>query len=327
MFTRKSVLLVGVVLLALLALGMAALGCGGADPEGDLEEGSGEEISLRYAYAAGDMWTHELTTVTSGTVEGAGGEDATIAETTKSKVTTSVKAVTEDGVATVEVTYETLEMTSDGEPVDLTGQEPQKITMTVDKTGKVLSVEGPEGSDAASALMSSGLPLDFADLSNQFSNLMLPSDGTARVGEQWESTASMPLTGMDQEIAVTTKAELTGVSTEDGRETATIAFTTTVPMDLTLDLGAMLQAMMEGFGDEDLMGGDLDFVMTLKGDIEMPGTAIIDRATGQAISTSSDGTMEIEMEITEAPEFMVPESERGPFTMNMTMTMTLVEVR
>lgn len=327
MFTRKNALLVSVVLLVLLVLAVAASGCGGADSDGDLKEGSGDDITLRYSYAAGDTWTHELTTVTNGSVEGAGGDDAAVAETTKSRVVTSVTTVDDDGVATLEVTYETLEMTSGGEPVDLTGQEPQKITMTIDKTGKVLSAEGAEGSDAASALMSSGMPLDFADLSNQFSNLMFPSDGTAKVGEQWESTASMPLTGMDQEIAVTTKAELTGVSTENGRETATIDFATTVPMDLTLDLGAMLQAMMEGFGDEDLLGGDMEFVMTLKGDIELPGTATIDRATGQTISTTSEGTMKIEMEITEAPEFMVPESERGPFTMNMTMTMTLIEVR
>ncbi|MBN1320481.1 MAG: hypothetical protein JXA87_06540 [Thermoleophilia bacterium] len=327
MAAKKHRLLVALALLVLVAMGSAVLGCGGAASEGDSSKGSDEDVVLQYTFKAGDTWTHELTTVIKGSVEGASDEDSTIDETTKSKITSSVTAVTEDGVATVEVTTEILEMTSNGTAADITGQEPQKITMTVDKTGKVLSVEGPDDSEAAYAFMATGMPFDFTDLSGQFSNLIYPSDGTAKVGEEWESTLTMPLTGMDQEIAASTKATLVAVSTEEGRETATIDYTITLPMDLTLDLGAMLKAMMEGFGGEEMSGEELDFVMTLKGDMRLPGTAKVARATGQVISMNSDGTMAMEMAITEAPEDMVPAGERGPFEMNLTMTMTQTEVR
>ena len=328
MTTRKRSLLIALMMLVAMALAGAVLGCGGSASDDGPGGGSGENVALQYIFKTGDTWVHELTTVMKGQVEGATDEDATIDETTKSRITSSVTSVTDEGVGTVEVTTEILEMTSNGAAADLTGQEPQKTTMTVDKTGKVLSVEGPDDSEAASAFMASGMPFDFTDLSDQFANLVYPSDGTAKVGEEWESTFTMPLSGMDQEITASTKAKLTAVAAEEGRETATIDYTIAMPMDLTLDLGAMLKAMMEGFGGGDEMSGEeLDFVMTMKGDIEVPGTARVDRATGQLISLDSDGTMTIEMEITEAPEDMVPADERGPFKMNLTMTMTQVEVR
>ena len=327
MTTRKRSLLIALMMLVAVALAGVVLGCGGSASDDGSGGGSGEDVALQYTFKTGDTWVHELTTVMKGQVEGAPDEDAAVDETAKSKITSSVTAVDEEGAATVEVTTEILEMTSNGAAVDLTGQEPQKTTMTVDKTGKVLSVEGPDDPDAASAFMASGMPFDFTDLSDQFSNLVYHSDGTAKVGEEWVSTFSMPLAGMDQEITAKAKAKLTAVATEEGRETATIDYTIAMPMDLTLDLGATLKAMMEGFGGEEMSGEELDFVMTMKGDIETPGTAKVDRATGRLISMDSDGAMTIEMEITKAPEDMVPADERGPFKINLTMTMTQVEVR
>jgi len=103
--------------------------------------------------------------------------------------------------------------------------------MTVDQDGQSPVGGGPGRVCRRLRLHVSGMPFDLSDLSSQFSNLVFPADGTAKVGEEWESTATVPMTGMDQEISATTKAKLTAASTENGREVATIDYTTAVPMD------------------------------------------------------------------------------------------------
>jgi hypothetical protein len=326
MDNKKRVLMVGLTLLMMLVLGVVTAGCGGSGSNG----GSGDEVTLAYTYTAGDSWAQEMTMTTSGTMEGleeeteAGAAATTTEEITKMRVTTKVDKVNDDGGANLTVTYETLESTVNGEAKDLTGQEPKVVTITVDKTGKVISTES---TDAGSNFLESGQMFGSSDFGGEFSNMIYPADGTAKVGEEWTSTSTMPLPGMDQELNVTTVGRLTGISTENGREVATIEYSTTIPMDLKLDLGEMLRAMMEGFGTESTEGEDMAFKMTMKGDIVFTGVAKVETATGQAVSSDGDGTIDFEMQITEAPEEIVPSNQRGPFTSNMTMTVTMVEVQ
>jgi hypothetical protein len=322
---KKRALMVGIALLMVLSLGLVTAGCGGS--------GSGDEVALLYTYTAGDSWVQEMTMTTSGTIEGLGAETETSSsatpteEITKMRTTTKVDSVNDDGGANLTVTYETLESTVNGEAQDLTGKEPQVVTMTVDKTGNVVSTESADGTGAGSDFLESGQIFGSSDSGTEFSNMVYPADGTANVGEEWTSTSTMPLTGMDQELTITTKGKLTGVATENGREIATIEYTTTIPMDLNLDLGAMLQAMMEGFGTEGTESEDVAFKMTMKGDILFTGVSKVDTATGQAVSSNGDGTVDFEMLITEAPELFVPSDQRGPFNSSMTMTVSMVEVQ
>ena len=102
----------------------------------------------------------------------------------------------------------------------------------MDTTGKVLSMEG--GEDAAAGLLDTGSFLNPSDLTGELNNVFFPKDGTAKVGEKWTSTSTLPLTGLGQEIEVTTKAKLVDVATENGAQVATIEYTTTMPMDLEL---------------------------------------------------------------------------------------------
>jgi hypothetical protein len=326
MVNKKRLQMVGLTLLMMLVLGLAVAGCGGSGG------GSGDEVALLYTYAAGDSWTQEMTMTASGTMEGleeteAGAEATATEEITKMRVTTTVDELNDDGGANLTVTYEMLESTVNGEVQDIAGQEPEVVTMTVDKTGKVVATESADGTGVGSEFLESGQMFGSSDFGSQFSNMMYPEDGTAKVGEEWTSTSTMPLTGMDQELTITTKSKLTAVATENGRELATIEYSTTIPMDLTLDLGAMLQAMMEGFGTEGTEGEDMAFKMTMKGDIVFTGVAKVETATGQAVSSDGDGTVDFEMLITEAPELFVPSDQRGPFTSNMTMTVSVVEVQ
>ncbi len=323
MASKKRLWVAGVLLLLVLGLGLAASGCGSG---GSTSEGSGEDIALSYTYAAGDSWVQDMTMVVESTTEGNLGESTetgATSETTKMRVTTTVKEVAEDGTATLSVSTETLERTIDGAAEDLTGVVPGEVTMTVDKTGKVLSTEGLDESGLSSALLGSGT-IDPSEFGTQFSYITYPADGTAKVGEEWTSSSTMPL--MDQELTVSTKFKLLSVSTENGRQVANIEYTTTLPMDLTLDLGALLQGMMQGLGGTDTASTEsIAFKMTLKGGADVAGTSKVDMASGQAISNDGQGTMDMTIEVTEAPEDMVPADQRGPATVKMTMTITAVE--
>lgn len=314
----KRLPLLGVALLVVIATGLVAFGCGTAASAG---------VPLQYARNAGDSWAYEMTLVMNGSVEGPGvteaSGDSLLKDTTaKMRVGATVKEVT-DGVATVAFKYELLEASADGKPIDPGPQTAQEVTVKVDRTGRVVSVEGLDQSGLASGLFESGLPFDPTEFTNQFS-VPFPEDGLGEVGDEWSATSTYPLPGMGQDVTATTKARLIAVTAENARQVATIDYSVAIPMDLTLDLGAMLQQIAEGMGAGDT--GDVAFKMTMEGGVDFEGTAKVDTADGRALFADGIAALKIEMAITEAPENMVPQDQRGPFTMDMTLAIKMVEV-
>ncbi len=263
----------------LLVISFAALGCGG---------GSGPDIALVYTFNAGDTWAHEISTTVDGATQGLGdAEPEETHETTKTRVTSRVESVSPEGIATIAVTTETLEMVQNGEIQDLSLLMPQTATVTMDSTGRILSTQG--AGDAAAGLVDSGSFLNPTDLGGQLSTLMFPTDGTVKAGEEWTGTSAIPLAGLGKELTVTTKAKLLGVSTDNGAQVATVEYVTTLPMDLELDLGTYFSAMFGSSDDGSSL--DLVFKMATKGVIQFGGTATIDLATGQAVVSDADGTI------------------------------------
>jgi hypothetical protein len=315
---RKRLLFLGAALLVIIGVGSVAFGCGTA---------ASAVVPLQYSYTPGDSWAYEMTMTTTGRVEGPGVSDTSdgslpMDTTAKIRVSAAVKDVT-DGIATVAFKYETLEATADGKPVDAGSQTPQEITAQIDRTGKVLSVQGLDQSGSASGLTDSGLPFDPTQLTDQFS-VPFPEKGLGAVGDEWSATSTFPLPGVGQDITATTKAKMIALATENGRQIATIDYSVAVPMDLTLDLGAMLQKMAENAGRSDTAG--IAFKMTMAGGMDYKGTAKVDTADGRAVSTDGVATIKIDMRITEAPDELVPRDQRGPFSMNMTLSIKMVEV-
>ncbi len=309
---------VATVFLALITILFVAA-CGSGD----------EEVLLKYTYTTGDSWVYDTTVVMNGTVEGPGlaEADTTIPQDTTTKIRTeaTVESIDENGVATVRVTEEVLEMSAAGEPVDVGAQEVQEVTMQIDSTGKVISIDG--GDDPASGVAGSlfaGLPFDPSQLTDQL-NVVFPEDGVGQVGEEWTATSTFPLPGLDQEVTATSTGKVVSVETVDGREMANVEYTITMPLDLTIDLGALLQGLMGAMGGSD-ESADIALVITMRGAMDYAGTAQIETETGRA--QSSDGVMDLlmDMEITEAPEDMVPAEERGPFSVDLNMTVDMVAV-
>ncbi|MBC7294671.1 MAG: hypothetical protein H5T84_11360, partial [Thermoleophilia bacterium] len=248
--------MVAALLVAILVAGGLA-GCGTAVLSA---------VPLQYNFKVGDSHTYEATLVMNGNVaapgmtntsEGAIPKDTTI----KMRVSSTVKAVA-DGVATVEYKYEILEATAAGQSMDLGSERAKQMTVKMDQAGRVLAVESPESSEL-SIFGDSGLPIDTSDLTGL--NPLFPSNGKAKVGEEWSQTATIPLAGTGQEVKATVKAKLTALTTENGREIATVDYSLNMPVDLTLDLGEMLKQMAQGMGSTNT--GDVNFKMSMKGTV------------------------------------------------------------
>ena len=316
-YKKRLALRLGIAMLLMMATSSVAIACGSA---------AAAEVPLQNSYEAGDSWAYEMTVVVNGSVEGfdtTDSSDTAIPKDTTAKIRVSadVEDVT-DGVATIAFSYETLELSAEGQPLDTAGQGAQEITVKVDRTGKVLSVEGLEEGGVASDVLGSQLPFDPTEFTNQFS-VAFPENGEAKVGDEWSASSTFPFPGTGQDLTATTKAKLTAVATENGRQMATIDYTVTMPMDLTLDLGALLQQVGENAGGGDL--GDAAFKMTMSGGMDFEGTAKVNTTDGRAVSTDGVATIKIEMAVSEAPEEMVPQNERGPFTIDMNISITMEE--
>jgi len=313
-FTRSTLPLL-VVLLAALALFTVACGSSSAD----------EEVLLKYSYTTGDTWAYETTMVMNGTVEGPGlgANDETLPDDTTTKLRTEVEVrdVDEDGVATLLITQEVLEMSAEGEPLDAGMRDPQEMTMVIDSTGRVISVEEAAGTASpATGSIFAGLPFDPTQLTDQM-NPVFPGDGKAKVGEEWSVTSTYPLPDLGQEIEVISTGKVLSVETMDGEEIATISNGVNMPLDLSIDLGELLQGLMGALGGEE-DAEELALEMTMTGSADFEAVSTIETATGRP--QTSDGTMDlsITMEITDAPEEMVPADARGPFSMELQMTIT-----
>jgi len=213
-----------------------------------------------------------------------------------------------------------LESTVDGQAQTLDDTFTQELTVKVDQTGKIVHEEASTTTGTPSEGLITGQMFDPSDFSSQFS-IIYPRSGQAKIGEVWTESSTVPMPSVGQDLTVNTKAKLTGISSEGGRDTATIEYETSIPLDMTMDLEALFGGFM---GDAE--GADFVFVMTIKGDLSYAGTATVDRATGRTITSDGTGAMRFEMTITDASEELVPLDQRGPFATDMSITMTAKEV-
>jgi hypothetical protein len=337
--TSRAATLLIIMLLLSAGAGLAVPGCENGSgvvpvsaPDITTAVGSDAEVSLRYLYSPGDTWVHEATTVAKSTVDAAlmtGGEGSVVTEeTTKERRTATAQEVADDGTATLSMRFETVERTLDGAAQDLTTEEPHLTTIIADEYGKVASVAGSDDSAVTSGSFdSAGVSqfFEYLDYNYDLTAVLYPEDGKAGVGDEWSSDYAIPLAGMGKELTVSTTAKLISVSTEDGRQVAVIEHSSKLPMEVTLDLSAYYRAALEGSS----YAGDLTILvvkMTAAGEITYTGVSRIDTATGRLMSGEGDSTISMKLAYTEAPEDLLPSDQRGPFAMDATGIVTIVEV-
>lgn len=312
--SRTIMLLAAGILVVLLLL--PTFGCAG-------EEG----VTLRHEFTEGETFSYEVDIGLSGEMTGPGidSSDEQLPENTSLSMVMNinVEEVT-DGIATVTYAFDSVEMTSEGEDLPAPTRSIPDITVKMNERGEVVSIEN------AGSLTPQGMsPSTFALDPSQFANstqIVLPEGGTAEVGAEWSATTIQPILGTGQEITVETNATLTSVEDAGDRSIATIDFTSSAPMDVALDLAKILkeQGLDAMIPLEE--GEELVMEMTMNGSQNAEGTVQVDTGTGMPVSASTSIDTSMEMEITQAPDMLVPQEERGPFTVNLVADLNMVEV-
>jgi len=320
MFRSKKIFL-GVALSAALSVALLVAGCGTA---------STAQVPLKYSYKAGDSWTQELTTVLNGKIEGAGmtSDRGTLPKdtTAKMRITATVKDVT-NGIATLVYKYQSLDVSTGGTSVDAAAKTLPDMTVKVDQTGKTVSIEGLDqlSLSGLSGSSGSGLPIDPSQLTNGFS-VPFPKDGLATVGEEWSDTTRVPIPGTGQEIVTKSSEKLISLENQGTRTVADIAFKVAVPLDLTLDLGALMKAMVQGLGGAGTATTQaLDLRIIMKGAMTVDGTALVDASTGRSIGVEGTVKMNMTMEFKGSAQGM-SQLPQGPMKMDMTETIKITGV-
>jgi hypothetical protein len=173
----------------------------------------------------------------------------------------------------------------------------------------------------------SQLPFDPSQFAGQ-TTVVYPEGGLAEPGDTWEATASYPIPGSDQSVESKSTGKLVSVSEENGRQVAEVEFTVNTPMDLVLDLGAIIASM----GLDQLMPGgqeleDLQFKLGMSGAQDLQGVARVDLAKGMPLTMDADMDIQMDMEVIDAPAEVVPEDQRGPFSIDMQAQLSLQQVK
>ena len=311
---RKTRVLASVLAAILLALLSTATGCGGTGA-----------LPLKLQLKAGQSFTYDIAMATTGSTKGPSVSvlDGLIpvGSSVKALMTMSVKEV-KDGISTIECTYENVEATLQGKTETLSTESMPAVTMKINERGQVVSVQS--GGRGLPVGFGGGLDLSsFADQTGP----VFPDSGSAKPGDEWTATSAYPVPGMAQDVSATTTAKLLSVSEEGGRTLAKVEYSVDAPFDVDLDVAAMIAEM--GLGatlPSDVNLDTLAFKMAMEGAESMKGTTQIDADTGLPALFDSDILLNLTIYVQEAPANLVPENQRGPFTIDLAVNVKLTRV-
>jgi len=226
-----------------------------------------------------------------------------------------VVSVDADGTATIEVTVSDLSGTLNGTEVPSTPAPPIEIEIAAD--GRVLSAGGLSLGGAAQT-QGFGFP-GMGQLTP-----LLPDDGDAvSVGDTWDKEFSQDFPFGDGTIDFSATSTYVRDETVDGREAAVIETEMTVPLDVTLDLAALVDALGPEITGatgaaalEGLTGGSIAYV----GRGTFTQTSFVDLAAAEMLKTQSRGEFDIAMSFEGIPglaDAPVEMSFTGSFTQGL----------
>ena len=204
-------------------------------------------------------------------------------------VTWRVTSVDTDGTATIEVTVTDLNGSLNGEPLPTTDIPP--LEMVIASDGRVLSAGGIAfgGSRDTQGFGFPGM--------EQLTPVLPDSGDTVSVGDTWEKTFSQDFPYGDGTVEFTASSTYARNETVDGREAAVIETHLTVPLDLTIDLSELLNALgpelagTTGADRGSLQGASISY----DGLGELTQTSFVDLQAKELLKTRSNGTFDISL--------------------------------
>jgi hypothetical protein len=217
-----------------------------------------------------------------------------------------VLSVDQDGVASVRMTVKTLSATADAQPVPPSALPVCRSTLRVAPDGRILDSSGVPPGFHPSGL--SPIP-SFDQLTP-----LLPDQPIA-IGDGWSKSYEQPWPLGDGSLRVDSGSRLVGHQQVDGTETAVIETTSTMPLDLSVDIRKIAKVLGESdFG----FPIDRDAELLYTGELRFNETSWFDPTDGRLVSSSGSGRFSVTVRPTGfSPETGFPSHE---FRMNGHMT-------
>jgi hypothetical protein len=271
--------------------------------------GSASARALALSFTEGQSETYAIHMTMDGDVS-SGVFGAMPIEMEMSQVQTwRVSAIDDDGVATIEVSTSELSGSLNG--VELPATETPSLEFEVAPDGRIVSVGGL-ALGGANQTQGFGFPG-----ANQLTPI-LPDEGEeVAPGDTWDKEFSQDFPFGEGTIEFTATSTYARNETLDGREAAVIVTEMTVPMDFTLRLTELIEALGEDtFGASGTTGIDQfrEATIAYGGRGAFTQTSFVDLDAQVLLRTRSAGDFEISMEFDGIPGFEGAIDFTGTFT-------------
>jgi hypothetical protein len=223
-----------------------------------------------------------------------------------------VTAIDDDGIATIEVS--TSEISGSLNGVELPSTQAPSLEFRVAPDGRIVSAGGL-ALGGASQTQGFGFPG-----ANQLTPI-LPDEGQeVAPGDTWDKEFSQDFPFGEGAIEFTATSTYERNETVDGREAAVIVTEMTVPMDFTMRLSDLIEALGEDtFGASGTTGLDpfREATIAYGGRGEFTQTSFVDLDAQELLRTRSAGDFEISMVFDGIPGFDGAVDFTGTFTQDL----------
>ena len=304
---RRPVFIAGTVavVLAIVAVVVFAVPKGGDDA-------SAQPLAL--SFEQGQSQTYTIHQTMDGTISSdlLGGDQPIQLDMTQ-VVTWKVTDVDDQGVATIEVTVKQASGTVDGTPIPQNDIPPIEFQVAPD--GRIVSAGGL-------ALGGASLTQGFGFPGMGQMTPILPDDGQAVApGDTWEKTFSQPFPYGSGKIEFTAKSRYDRNETVDGKQTAVIVTDMNVPLDFTLNLSELLDALGGAGAVAPTGPSGLDALanasLAYSGSGTITQTSWVDLEAQQLLKSSSSGDFDITMSFSGIPDFDGKMRFAGSYTQDL----------
>ena len=279
---RRGMIVVAVAVVLVVVAGLVAFAITRSD--------SAEAQPLALSFTEGENRTYDVHQTMDARISSPLFGEEPLSMDVSQVVGWKVVSVDAEGTATIEVTVSDMSGTLNGAEVPSTPAPPIEIEIAAD--GRVLSAGGLSLGGAAET-QGFGFP-GMGQLTP-----ILPDDGDAvSVGDTWDKEFSQDFPFGEGTIDFSASSTYVRNETVNGREAAVIETQMTVPLDVTLDLAELLDALgpeITGSTGAGALGGLGDGSIAYVGQGTFTQTSFVDLAAAEMLKTQSRGEFDISM--------------------------------
>ena len=272
-----------------------------------------EAQPLALAFTEGQSESYEIHQTMDGQISSPllGGDQPLAMDLTQ-VVRWVVTHVDADGLATIELTVSEMSGTFNGAPIPSDPAAARPIEFEVAPDGEIVSAGGLALGGAG---QTQGLGFPWM---GQITPILPQDGGPVAPGDTWERSFSQDVPFGEGAVAFEARSRYDRNETVDGHQAAVIVTDMTVPVDLTLRIADLLDALGES-GSTGASGPNQlsDASLSSRGEGSFTQTSSVDLQAQELLRTESSGSFDLTMALAGIPGFEGEIGFTGTFTQRL----------